>query len=62
MGREVHRVTDAKLREHFSQPVPQPAFLAESNRAASSAQRRSNVTASSADQGEEIELQEKKLE
>lgn len=62
MGREVHRVTDAKLREHFSQPVPQPAFLAEGNRTASSTQRRSNVTTGSVDQGEEIELQEKKLE
>ncbi|CAO1629264.1 unnamed protein product [Jaminaea pallidilutea] len=28
MGREVHKVADEKLRAHFAQPVPQPAFLA----------------------------------
>lgn len=54
MGREVHRVADDKLRSHFSQPVPQPAFLAE-NRAKPAA-----APAASASGGEEIELKERK--
>ncbi|CAO1617569.1 unnamed protein product [Parajaminaea phylloscopi] len=57
-GREVHRVADDKLRTHFSQPVPQPAFLAEGKGA-----QQNNGTATSGSPlrgGEDIELKERK--
>ncbi|SPO21462.1 probable Protein SEY1 [Ustilago trichophora] len=48
VGREVHRLADEQLRNHFSQPIPAPAVL-QDQRASSSATSRT----------EEIELQEK---
>lgn len=55
VGREMHRIADEQLRQHFSQPLPQPAMLAESS------QRRSEkVATSNTSKAEEFELQEKK--
>ncbi|KAN0060995.1 Dynamin-like GTPase that mediates homotypic ER fusion [Thecaphora frezii] len=53
VGREVHRLADEQLRNHFSQPLPRPQVLEE--RYASQGQ--GNSTAA---KGEEIELQEKR--
>ncbi|UZJ54972.1 hypothetical protein CBS101457_004292 [Exobasidium rhododendri] len=59
VGREMHRIADEQLRQHFSQPLPQPAILAEP---VSSSSIRSEKPASttSLSNGEIYELQEKK--
>lgn len=63
VGREMHRIADEQLRQHFSQPIPQPAILAESptplSSSSSSSHRRPEKEASAAN-GVEIELQERK--
>lgn len=59
VGREMHRLADEQLRQHFSQPLPQPAILAESPNSASSSfssktEKTSNLNV------EEFELKERK--
>ncbi|PWN26932.1 root hair defective 3 GTP-binding protein [Jaminaea rosea] len=63
MGREVHRVADEKLRQHFAQPVPMPAVLAEGGKRAPSVAMGApsrGSGASSEQKGEEIELKERR--
>lgn len=57
VGREVHRLADDQLRQHFSQPLPQPAMLAEDRRPA-----RAPAQDVAAKPAEEIELKERKAE
>lgn len=61
-GREVRRMADEKLRSHFSQPVPQTAFLADSsqNEPTKPQGSRSCIVASQAPPGESFELKERK--
>lgn len=63
VGREVHRLAEDQLRQHFNQPLPQPAILRDdaaptSSAATHSAPPRVNVSAPP----EEIELSEKMRE
>jgi hypothetical protein len=62
VGREVHRIADEQLRQHFSQPLPQPAILAESGApsysSSSSSLKRETRPISTED--EEIELREQR--
>lgn len=53
VGREVHRLADDQLRAHFSQPLPQPAILAEKPSVADTPSSSSKAPA------EEIELQDR---
>lgn len=64
VGREVHRLADGALREHFQQPLPQPAMLRD-DRVPAEAPAKPAVSASSAKAAapaaapEEIELSER---
>lgn len=58
VGKEVHRLADEQLRHHFSQPIPQPAILAEHPSEASS-KAKSSLAQASGVPADEIELKER---
>lgn len=65
VGREMHRIADEQLRQHFQQPLPQPAMLREhgSSGVSSSLSSSTPTTSSSLPQqavpADEIELKER---
>ena len=63
VGREVHRLADGALREHFQQPLPQPAMLRDDSAPAPSRAAAPEKAAvreqKAAPQPEEIELSER---
>jgi hypothetical protein len=60
VGREVHRIADEQLRQHFSQPLPQPAILAEAPSSLSQSNRSETPSSKVFTKDESFELQEKK--
>jgi hypothetical protein len=65
VGREMHRLADDQLRQHFSQPLPQPAILAETSGSRKSASNTNGTSvlksssASNGQEGESFELKER---
>lgn len=67
VGREVHRIADEQLRQHFQQPIPQPAILADHSASSKASALSSHkqpsaqsVNGNDGGKGEEIELKEMK--
>lgn len=56
VGREMHRIADEQLRQHFSQPLPQPAILAEAPTPSSSSSLKRDTPQRD---GNEMELKER---
>lgn len=59
--REVHRMADSQLREHFSQPLPRPELLRDDNeRIETPLNEKIKVKSLNGNSNEDVELKERK--